>query len=85
MRRVSRRSTRFSKREWTEKSYKNLARENYTWNTDHRLPEVEAAYTLFLYEQMKSILDAVDRHTLTDEQKQGIFGVNARRALGDIP
>ena len=27
------------KREWTEKSYKNFARENNTWNTDRRSPE----------------------------------------------
>ena len=75
------------KREWTEKSYKNLTRENYTWNTDRRPPDEEATYTLFLYEQMKSILDAVDRHTLTDRQKRDIFGANARRALGveDVP
>ena len=70
------------KREWTKKRYINLAREDFTWNTDRRAPEEEAAYTLFLYEQMKSMLDAAERHALSDGHIRGIFGNNARRVLG---
>ncbi len=70
------------KREWTEKSYKNLTREDFSWNTDRRAPEEEAEYTIFLYEQMRAILDAIDRHGLSENQKYNIFGRNARRALG---
>ena len=70
------------KREWTEWSYKNFARESFSWNTDRKSPEEEEQYTLFLYEQMKSILDAIDRHGLSVEHKNGIFLGNAQRALG---
>ena len=69
------------KREWTERGYKNLAREDFMWNTDRRSAEEEAKYTLFLYEQMRSMLDAADRHGLTAMQKDNVFGGNARRAL----
>jgi predicted TIM-barrel fold metal-dependent hydrolase len=69
------------RREWTERTYHNLCREDYSWNTDRRPPEEEASYTLFLYEQMRAILDAIDRHALDERQKQGIFVENAQRAL----
>jgi predicted TIM-barrel fold metal-dependent hydrolase len=69
------------RREWTERTYRNLCREEFSWNTDRRSPEEEASYTMFLYEQVRAILDAVDRHALDEKQKQGIFGGNARRAL----
>ena len=69
------------KREWNAKNYYNITREEYSWNTNRRPPEEEARYTIFLYEQMKSILDALERHGFTEEQKHDIFGNNARRAL----
>ena len=69
------------RREWTERSYHNLCRESFTWNKHRRPPEEEATYTIFLYEQMRAILDGIERHGLGEAQKQGIFGENARRAL----
>ena len=69
------------RQEWTEREYHNLCREGFSWVTERRSPAEEATYTLFLYEQMRAILDAVDRHGLSDEQKAGIFGENARGIL----
>ena len=69
------------KREWDERNYYNFTREDFSWNTNRKSPEEEAAYTIFLYEQMKSILDALSRHDLSEEQQRGIFGDNALVAL----
>jgi len=69
------------RRTWTEREYRNLCREPFSWNLQRESPEVEATYTLFLYEQMKAILDACDRHRLRPEQKDGLFWANARRVL----
>jgi predicted TIM-barrel fold metal-dependent hydrolase len=69
------------KREWTETTYTNLTREQFSWNLHHRDPAEEAGYTLFLYEQAKAILDAMERHGFTDSQKQAVFHDNARRIL----
>ena len=69
-------------REWTEREYHNLCREDFTWNTDRRPADEEAEYTLFLYEQMRSILDAMDRHGFTRQDREGVLGANVRRALG---
>jgi hypothetical protein len=69
------------KREWTERSYQNLCRENFSWNKNRRLPEEEAVYTMFLYEQMRAILDSMDRRSIGQIEKLGMFGENARCAL----
>jgi len=66
------------KRKWTERTYINLCRENFLWNR-HPYPEEEAGYTLFLYEQMKSILDAVDEAGGSMSMKEAIFSQNAIR------
>jgi len=70
------------KREWDEREYHNLCREEFTWKKIRRPREVEEQYTLFLYEQMRAILDAMDRHQLSPEDRDAIFYGNARRALG---
>jgi predicted TIM-barrel fold metal-dependent hydrolase len=70
------------KREWTEREYINLCRENYTWNINRRPPEVESQYTIFLYEEIRAILDAIARHSPGDEVKNGVFRNNALEVLG---
>jgi predicted TIM-barrel fold metal-dependent hydrolase len=69
------------RREWTQREYINLCRENFSWNKERRSPEIEVEYTLFLYEELRSLLDAVERHDLGDEGKKQIFSGNAKRAL----
>ncbi len=70
------------RREWTEREYRNLCREDFSWNRlSHRSPEEEDKYTLFLYEQMRSILHAMDRRGLVEKDKDGIFFYNAERLL----
>lgn len=67
------------RREWTERSYRNLCREDFPWN-DHPYPEREAAYVLFLYEQLKAILDAIDGIDGRMETRRRIFRDNAVQA-----
>lgn len=67
------------KRVWTDREYRNLCREDYTWNKQHEPYEVEQGYTLFLYEQMRSILDSIDKNGLGGDGKHSIFYENAHR------
>jgi len=69
------------KREWTEREYFNLCREPFAWNKERRPGEEEARYTFFLYEQMRSILDALDSNGLSQEDKNRVFATNAKEAL----
>lgn len=63
------------KREWGDKGYHNLCREDFSWN-EHRYPEDEAGYVFFLYEQLNNMLNTYgdDRETILD-----IFQRNAER------
>ena len=70
------------RRSWTEREYRNLCREDYSWNRHHEPPEVEATYTLFLYEEVRTILDAGERHGLSPAQLEGIFHDNTAGLLG---
>jgi hypothetical protein len=47
------------KREWPGKKYVNLCREDFTWNK-HQYPEQEDNYTFIVYEQLNSMLNAID-------------------------
>jgi predicted TIM-barrel fold metal-dependent hydrolase len=69
-------------REWTERTYTNLAREDFSWSGNHRPPEEESRYTLFLYQQLRNILDAMDRHGIGGRDRQGVFAGNALKTLG---
>jgi predicted TIM-barrel fold metal-dependent hydrolase len=69
------------KREWTDRAYINLSSEDYSWNTERRPPEDEAQYTLFIYEELRAILDAMDRNGLSPAMKECIFFRNAERIL----
>ena len=69
------------KREWTERSYVNLTRENYSWNKNRRSPEEESRYTIILYEGVRAILDAIDRYALGGKAEECVFGDNALAAL----
>ena len=69
------------RRSWTEREYRNLCREKFSWNKQHEPVEVEAEYTLFLYEQMRAILDAMDRQRLNARQRKAVFWNNAERIL----
>jgi predicted TIM-barrel fold metal-dependent hydrolase len=70
------------RRTWTRDMYVNHSSEDFSWNTDREPPEVEQNYTLFLYEEVRAILEAAKRAGLSVKEKQDIFRGNALRALG---
>jgi predicted TIM-barrel fold metal-dependent hydrolase len=70
------------RRKWTDREYINFCREEYEWNKDkHESPEIERNYTLFLYEEIKAILDGIDNAGLSERQKRGVFRDNSMKAL----
>jgi predicted TIM-barrel fold metal-dependent hydrolase len=70
------------KQEWTERDYVILTSEPYTWNKVRKPPEVEARYTIYVYEEVGAILDALERNGLGEREKESVFWGNALRALG---
>lgn len=70
------------KQEWSERTYRVLCREQFPFNEGaHRPAEEEDQYTLFLYEQMRNILDALDRNAFTEKDRNAFFWDNALAAL----
>jgi len=69
------------RREWTEASYINLSSGDYTWNKHHRPPQEEQAYTFFLYELLRAMLDAMDAAAMGAAQRALVFSGNAERVF----
>jgi len=63
------------------RTYANVTSEDYSWNTNRRPPEEEALYTIFIYEEARAVLDALERNGLGTDIKERVFDLNARRAL----
>ena len=61
--------------------YINYTDGDYSWNTDLEPPEVQATYTLFLYEQLRAFLVAAERVGLSREDVADVMGGNARRLV----
>jgi predicted TIM-barrel fold metal-dependent hydrolase len=69
------------KQEWTECEYAILTSDPFTWNRVRKPPEVETMYTIYIYEVVRAILDALERNGLGEKEREGIFRGNALRAL----
>ena len=69
------------KRRWTFDKYINLVREEFSWNTHEEGIEAERRYTLFIYEQMRSILDNIEELEMGETFKRKLFSENAKRLL----
>ena len=69
------------RRRWTETEYINLCREDFSWNR-HLEPEAEAGYTLFVYEQIKAMLDTLAAADDPQQAIQAVFHDNAAAVYG---
>ena len=69
------------RRRWTETEYINLCREHFNWNK-HLEPEAEAGYTLFVYEQIKAMLDTLAAARDPQQAIQAVFHDNAAAVYG---
>jgi len=72
------------RRRWEGDAYVNLTSGDYVWNTDREPPEVEATYTLSLYEQMAACIDTVFALGYGDAEIEAIFHGNARRKIDEV-
>jgi predicted TIM-barrel fold metal-dependent hydrolase len=72
------------RRKWTEKSYFNLAREDFMWNKNHEPKEVKEKYTFYVYEQINNLINEMENAGLSREQKEDIFYNNANDIFTNI-
>jgi hypothetical protein len=72
------------RRRWEGDAYINLTSGDYAWNTDREPPEVEAGYTLSLYEQMAACIDTVFALGFGEATIEALFHGNARRKIDEV-
>jgi hypothetical protein len=69
------------RRQWAGRSYINRTNYPFHFNTVREAPEIEATYTLYMYEALKALKDACTRLGLGREAVEAIFWGNAQRLM----
>ncbi|MHC4563622.1 MAG: amidohydrolase family protein [Planctomycetota bacterium] len=67
---------------WKGDRYINHTSADLHFNTDREPPEVEATYTLFMYEALRAIKSACDEVGIGPDSIEAIFCGNAERLIG---
>ena len=70
------------RRQWKGTTYINRTSYPFHFNQDREPPEVEAAYTLYMYEALKALKSACEALSLGADHVEAIFHGNAQRLLG---
>jgi len=77
------------RRQWKGRAYINRTSYPFHFNKEREAPEIEAQYTLYMYEALKAIKDVCDEIGLDSSAVEAIFHGNAdrliRRALANKP
>jgi len=66
------------RRRWEGDRYINLTSGDYAWNVNREPPEVEATYTLYIYEAMAACVDACLQLGFGKGELRAVFHDNAR-------
>ncbi len=69
------------RREWQGRTYINRTSHPFYFNTNRESPEVEATYTLYMYEALKALKQACQELGLGTHEVQEIFAGNAQRLM----
>ena len=72
------------RRRWEGDQYINLTSGDYSWNTQREAPEVEAGYTLYLYESLAALVDAAVQLGYGAAELEAILHENARRKMDEV-
>lgn len=70
------------RRQWKGTSYINRTSYPFHFNKDREPPEVEAAYTLYMYEALRALKSACEALSLSPDDVEAILHANAERLLG---
>lgn len=72
------------RRRWEGDRYINLTSGDYSWNTEREPPEIEATYTLSLYEAIAACLDTILALGWGQAEIEAVFYANARRLVDEV-
>jgi len=69
------------RRQWHGRTYVNRCSYPFHFNKDRESPEVEATYTLYMYEALKALKTACDDLGLERHHVENLFHGNAARLI----
>lgn len=72
------------RRQWHGRSYVNRTNYPFHFNKEREAPEVEAQYTLYMYEALRAIKSAAESLQLSRADLEMMFSGNASRLIRDI-
>ena len=72
------------RRQWHGRSYVNRTNYPFYFNKEREAPQIEASYTLYMYEALKAIRGACEDLQLSRQDVEAIFFTNARRLVDSV-
>ncbi|HIJ72999.1 MAG TPA: DeoR family transcriptional regulator [Candidatus Hydrogenedentes bacterium] len=72
------------RRQWHGRHYVNRTSHPFHFNTERESPEIEAQYTLYMYEALRALKEACRRLGLGEDAVRALLHDNARRLVGQI-
>lgn len=72
------------RRQWRGKTYINRTSYPFHFNQHREAPEIEAGYTLYMYEALRALKDACRQLGLDRDQVEAIFHGNAMRLIDRV-
>jgi hypothetical protein len=73
------------RRQWHGTTYINRTNYPFYFNRDREPPEIEATYTLYIYEALRALKQACEMEGLSRTQVEAILHDNARQLIAAIP
>jgi len=72
------------RRQWRARTYINRTNYDFYFNKEREPPDIEAAYTLYIYEALRAIKEVCQELGLKKEDVEAIFGGNAERLIRSV-
>jgi len=72
------------RRQWHGTTYINRTSVSLHFNKDRESPEIEATYTLYMYEALRAMKYACEQEHISDEQVRDLFHRNAQELIAHV-
>ncbi len=72
------------RRQWEGRTYRNRTSQPFMFNKEREAPEIEARYTLYMYEALRALRQACEQNGIGREGVEAIFHGNAARLIDAI-
>ena len=72
------------RRQWQGRTYINRTDYPFYFNKEHESPEIEARYTLYMYEALRALRNCCEELGIRREQVEAIFHGNAERLVESV-